>query len=72
MCWSSGSSTASAENLAHLVNSVQDLSARGVGLRVLAGQGSTPLPQTTRWNLCLPHFTQGGIGCVGLAKEEIA
>ena len=27
-------------NLAHLVNSVQDLSARGVGLRVLAGQGA--------------------------------
>ena len=26
-------------NLAHLVNTVQDLSARGVGLRVLAGQG---------------------------------
>ena len=24
-------------NLAHLVNTVQDLSARGVGLRVLAG-----------------------------------
>ena len=27
-------------NLAHLVNSVQDLSTRGVGLRVLAGQGA--------------------------------
>ena len=27
-------------NLAHLVNTVQDLSARGVGLRVLAGQGA--------------------------------
>ena len=26
-------------NLAHLVNTVQDLSSRGVGLRVLAGQG---------------------------------
>ena len=27
-------------NLAHLVNTVQDLSARGVGLRVFAGQGA--------------------------------
>ena len=27
-------------NLAHLVNTLQDLSARGVGLRVLAGQGA--------------------------------
>ena len=27
-------------NLAHLVNTVQDLSARGVGQRVLAGQGA--------------------------------
>ena len=27
-------------NLAHLVNTVQDLSARGVGLRVLAGRGA--------------------------------
>ena len=27
-------------NLAHLVNAVQDLSARGVGLRVLTGQGA--------------------------------
>ena len=27
-------------NLAHLVNTVQDLSARGVGLRVLAGDGA--------------------------------
>ena len=27
-------------NLAHLVNAVQDLSARGVGLRVLAGDGA--------------------------------
>ena len=27
-------------NLAHLVNTVQDLSARGLGLRVLAGQGA--------------------------------
>ena len=27
-------------NLAHLVNTVQDLAVRGVGLRVLAGQGS--------------------------------
>ena len=27
-------------NLAHLVNTVQDLSARGVGLRVLSGQGA--------------------------------
>ena len=27
-------------NLAHLVNTVQDLSTRGVGLRVLAGHGS--------------------------------
>ena len=27
-------------NLAHLVNTVQDLSARGVSLRVLAGQGA--------------------------------
>ena len=27
-------------NLAHLVHAVQDLSARGVGLRVLAGQGA--------------------------------
>ena len=27
-------------NLAHLVNTVQDLSSRGVGLRVLTGQGA--------------------------------
>ena len=27
-------------NLAHLVNTVHDLAARGVGLRVLAGQGA--------------------------------
>ena len=27
-------------NLAHLVNTVQDLSVRGVGIRVLAGQGA--------------------------------
>ena len=39
-CSSSGSSTASAATLAHLVNTVQDLSARGVGLRVLAGDGA--------------------------------
>ena len=35
-------------NLAHLVNTVQDLSGRGVGLRVVAGQGgrrSTPRPR---------------------------
>ena len=32
--------TALGRNLAHLVNTVQDLSARGVGLRVLAGQGA--------------------------------
>ena len=35
-------------NLAHRVHTVQDLSARGVGLRVLAGQGAqidtTPAP----------------------------
>ena len=44
-------------NVAHLVNTVQDLSARGVGLRVLAGQGALvdcPLPQTTR---CRPAAT---------------
>ena len=39
-CSSSGSSTRLGRNLAHLVNTVQDLSARGVGLRVLAGQGA--------------------------------
>ena len=31
-------------NLAHLVNTVQDLAARGVGLRVLAGQGAQVAP----------------------------
>ena len=39
MCSSSGSSTASAAP-SHLVNTVQDLSARGVGRRVLTGQGA--------------------------------
>ena len=34
------SSTALGRNLAHLVNTVQDLSARGEGLRALAGQGA--------------------------------
>ncbi len=40
MCSSSGSSTAPGRNLAHLVNTVQDLPACSVGLRVLAGQGA--------------------------------
>ena len=47
-------------NLAHLVNTVQDLSARGVGLRVLAGQGAQvdcPLPQTTRCRPAAPSST---------------
>ena len=39
MCSSSGSSTASAAP-SHLVNTVQDLSARGVGRQVLTGQGA--------------------------------
>ena len=34
-------------NLAHLVNTVQDLSARGVGLRVHAGQGGAQIGTTT-------------------------
>ena len=33
-------------NLAHLVNTVQDLDARGVALRVIAGQGA-PIDTTT-------------------------
>ena len=37
---SSGSSIHLGRNRAHLVNTVQDLSARGVGLRVLAGRGA--------------------------------
>ena len=39
MCSSSGSSTASAAP-SRLVNTVQDLSARGVGRQVLTGQGA--------------------------------
>ena len=39
-CLSSGSSTASAGTSPTLVNTVQNLSGRGVGLRVLAGQGA--------------------------------
>ena len=39
-CWSSGSWTRLGRNLAHLVGTVQNLSGRGVGLRVLAGQGA--------------------------------
>ena len=35
-------------NLAHLVNTVQDLSSRGVGLRVLAGQGAQIDTRSTR------------------------
>ena len=37
---SSGSSTASGRDLHHLVSVVQELTNRGVGLRVLAGQGA--------------------------------
>ena len=39
-CSSSGSSTASAATSARLVNALQHPSARGVGLRVLTGQGA--------------------------------
>ena len=39
-CSSSGKLARLGRNLAHLVNTVQDLSTRGVGLRVLAGQGA--------------------------------
>ena len=35
-------------NLADLANTVQDLSARGVGLRVLAGQGAQ-IDTTSTW-----------------------
>ena len=46
-------------NLAHLVNTVQDLSARGVGLRVLAGQGAQVDTTTAAGRLvfrrCLPN-----------------
>ena len=41
-------------NLAHLVNTVQDLSARGVGLRVLAGQGAPWFTKRPRFHV---HFT---------------
>ncbi len=40
MCSSSGNSPASPALSPHLVNTVQELSARGVGLRVLTGQGA--------------------------------
>ena len=39
-------------NLAHLVNTVQDLSARGVGLRVLAGQGAQVDTTTAAGHTC--------------------
>ena len=39
-CSSSGKLDRLGRNLAHLVNTVQDLSARGEGLRALAGQGA--------------------------------
>ena len=41
-------------NLAHLVNTVQDLAARGVGLRVLAGQGAQVDTTTAGGRLVLP------------------
>ena len=58
-------------NLAHLVNTVQDLSARGVGLRVLAGRG-TQIDTTTAagslrvrlTDLCLERYIRGhALGC---------
>ena len=44
-------------NLAHLVNTVQDLSARGVGLRVLAGQGAQIDTTTAAGRLVFGIFT---------------
>ena len=43
-------------NLAHLVNTVQDLSARGAGLRVLAGQGAQIDTATAAGRLVLGIF----------------
>ena len=43
-------------NLAHLVHTVQDLSARGVGLRVLAGQGAQIDTTTTPGRLVFGIF----------------
>ena len=48
-------------NLAHLVNTVQDLSARGVGLRVLAGQGAQidTTTATPPWRNCAASSVSG-------------
>jgi DNA invertase Pin-like site-specific DNA recombinase len=36
-------------DLRHLANLVHDLTARGVGLQVLAGEGSIPPPRRANW-----------------------
>ena len=43
-------------NLAHLVNTVQDMSTRGVGLRVLTGQGAQIDTTTAAWRLVFGIF----------------
>ena len=47
-------------NLAHLVNTVQDLAARGVGLRVLAGQGAQVDTTTAAGRLVFGIFAATG------------
>ena len=59
-------------NLAHLVNTVQDLSARGVGLRVLAGQGAQIDTTTAAGRLAFGIFAALAEFERGLIRERTA
>ena len=52
-------------NLAHLVNTVQNLSVRGVGLRVLTGQGAQIDTTTAAGRLVFGFFTDLSTGVEG-------
>ena len=59
-------------NLAHLVNTVQDLSARGVGLRVLTGQGAQIDTTTAAGRLVFGIFAALSKAQVRLSQTAIA
>ena len=59
--------------LAHLVNTVQDLSARGVGLRVLTGHGAQPLARRrSRSGRLRPRLEGGRLPVAGPAARRAA
>ena len=59
-------------NLAHLVNTVQDLSARGVGLRVLAEPVVAVNDPVDGLTLRLEHVVEAGFDQLAVAVEELA